>query len=109
MTGLDIALIIAAIVAIGAGGFFYIKKKGIGSLIDIPSLLEKAVTELEAHLTELDGDTMWERKLLMVLDRLSDKSPLLEKAITQLRTGKAKLAVANFRKAIDEMRAKAGK
>lgn len=109
MTGLDIALIIAAVVAIGAGGFFYIKNKGIGSLIDIPSLLEKAVTELEGHLTELDGDTMWERKLLMVLDRLSDKSPLLEKAITQLREGKTSYAIKNFRKAIDEMRAKVGK
>lgn len=109
MTGLDIALIILVLGVIGVGGFFYVKKKGIGSLIDIPTLLEKAVAELEGHLAELDGNTMWERKLLMVLDRLGDKSPLLEKAITQLRTGKAKLAVANFRKAIEEMRAKAGK
>lgn len=109
MTGLDIVLIIIALVAIGGGGFFYVKKKGLGSLLDIPMLLEKAVDELEGHLKELDGSTIWERKLLMVLDRLGDKSPLLEKAVTQLREGKAKLAVANLRKAIDEMRAKAGK
>jgi uncharacterized protein YneF (UPF0154 family) len=109
MTVLDIMLIILAVAAIGAGGFFYVKKKGIGALVDVPALLEKAVNELEGHLAELDGDTIWERKLLMVLDRLSDKSPLLEKGIKQLREGKARYAVANFRKAIDEMRAKAGK
>lgn len=106
---LDIVFIIVVILVIGVVGFFYIKKKGIGALIDIPSLLEKAVTELEGHLTELDGDTIWERKLLMVLDRLSDKSPLLDKAITQLREGKTSYAIKNFRKAIDEMRAKVGK
>jgi hypothetical protein len=109
MTVLDIVLIILAVAAIGAGGFFYVKTKGIGALVDVPALLEKAVNELEGHLAELNGNTIWERKLLMVLDRLSDKSPLLEKGIKQLREGKARYAVANFRKAIDEMRAKAGK
>jgi hypothetical protein len=106
---LDIIIIILAVAVIGVGGFFYIKKKGVGALIDVPSLLEKAVTELEGHLKELDGNTIWERKLLMVLDRLGEKSPLLEKAITQLREGKARYAIANFRKAIDEMRLKVGK
>jgi hypothetical protein len=106
---LDIIVIILAVAVIGVGGFFYIKKKGLGALIDVPSLLEKAVTELEGHLKELDGNTIWERKLLMVLDRLEKKSPLLEKAITQLREGKARYAIANFRKAIDEMRTKVGK
>jgi hypothetical protein len=109
MTILDLILIIITVAAIGAGGFFYVKKKGIGALVDIPALLEKAVDELEGHLKELDGSTIWERKLLMILDRVSDKSPVLDKAITQLREGKARYAVANFRKAIDEMRAKAGK
>jgi uncharacterized protein YneF (UPF0154 family) len=109
MTILDLILIIVAIGVIGAGGFFYVKKKGIGALVDVPALLEKAVNELEGHLKELDGNTIWERKLLLVLDRISNQSPLLEKAIKQLREGKARYAVANLRKAIDEMRAKAGK
>jgi hypothetical protein len=105
----NIFIIVLATAGIGTFLFLYIKKKGIGALIDLPALLEKAVDELEGHLKELNGDTIWERKLLLVLDRLSDKSPLLDKAITQLREGKARYAVANFRKAIDEMRAKAGK
>jgi hypothetical protein len=109
MTLLDIILIIVAVAAVGVGGFFYIKTKGIGALVDVPALLEKAVNELEGHLKELDGSTIWERKILLVLDRVSDKSPVLDKAITQLRDGKARYAIANFRKAIDEMRAKAGK
>jgi uncharacterized protein YneF (UPF0154 family) len=109
MTFLDIILIIVAVAAVGVGGFFYIKKKGIGALVDVPALLEKAVDELEGHLKELNGSTIWERKILLVLDRVSDKSPVLDKAITQLRDGKARYAIANFRKAIDEMRAKAGK
>ena len=109
MTVLDIILIVVAIAAVGAGSFFYIKKKGIGALVDVPALLEKAVNELEGHLKELDGSTIWERKLLLILDRVSDKSPVLDKAVKQLREGKARYAIANFRKAIDEMRAKAGK
>lgn len=109
MTVLDVFVIGLFVIGIGTAGYFFIKKKGIGALIDVPDLLEKAVNELEGHLKELDGNTIWERKLLMVLDRLGDKSPVLDKAITQLREGKARFAVANFRKAIDEMRAKAGK
>jgi hypothetical protein len=105
----DIVFIILGITVIGVFAYMYIKKNGVGAIIDLPALLEKAVDELEGHLKELDGNTIWERKLLLVLDRLSDKSPILDKAIKQLREGKARYAIANFRKAIDEMRTKAGK
>jgi len=109
MTGLDIVLIVLAVVAVGIGGFVFYKKRGLAGFIDLPALLEKAVDELEAHVKELDGDTAWERAVLAVLDRLDDNSPLLEKAVKQLREGKASYAIKNLRKAIDEMRAKAGK
>lgn len=109
MTGLDILLIVLAVAAVGIGGYLFIKKRGIAGLIDLPALLEKAVDELEAHVKELDGDTAWERAVLAILDRLDDNSPLLEKAVKQLREGKASYAIKNLRKAIDEMRAKAGK
>lgn len=109
MTGLDIVLIILAVAAVGIGGYLFIKKRGIAGLIDLPTILEKAVDELEAHVKELDGDTAWERAVLALLDKLDDNSPLLEKAVKQLREGKASYAIKNLRKAIDEMRAKAGK
>jgi hypothetical protein len=109
MTILDIFVIGLFVIGVGTAVYFYVRKKGIGALVDVPGLLEKAVNELEGHLKELNGNTMWERKLLLILDRISDKSPVLDKAITQLRDGKARYAIANFRKAIDEMRAKAGK
>ena len=109
MTGLDILLIVLAVAAVGIGGFVFYKKRGLAGLIDLPALLERAVDELEAHVKELDGDTAWERAVLAILDRLDDNSPLLEKAVKQLREGKASYAIKNLRKAIDEMRAKAGK
>lgn len=109
MTVLDIIVIALFVIGSGTAAYFYINKKGIGALVDLPSLLEKAVNELEGHLKELNGNTIWERQLLIILERLGNKSPLLDKAITQLRDGKARYAIANFRKAIDEMRAKAGK
>lgn len=109
MTGLDIVLVVLAIAAVGVAGYVFYKKRGIAGLIDLPTILEKAVDELEAHVKELDGDTAWERAVLAVLDRLDDNSPLLEKAVKQLREGKASYAIKNLRKAIDEMRAKAGK
>lgn len=105
----DLIFIIILVIAVGIGGFVFYKKKGIAGLIDVPALLEKAVDELEGHIKELDGDTAWERAVLAILDRLQDKSPLLEKAVKQLREGKASYAIKNLRKAIDEMRATIGK
>ena len=109
MTGLDLVLIFLAAGVIGIAGFIFFKKRGFAGLIDLPTILEKAVDELEGHVKELDGDTAWERAVLAILDRLDDNSPLLEKAVKQLREGKASYAIKNLRKAIDEMRAKAGK
>lgn len=105
----DLIFIIILVIAVGIGGFVFYKRKGIAGLIDVPALLEKAVDELEGHIKELDGDTAWERAVLAILDRLQDKSPLLEKAVKQLREGKASYAIKNLRKAIDEMRATIGK
>jgi len=105
----DIILIALVAAVVGVAGYMFYKKRGIAGLIDLPTILEKAVDQLEGHVKELDGDTAWERAVLAFLDKLDDHSPLLEKAVKQLREGKASYAIKNLRKAIDEMRAKAGK
>ncbi len=105
----DIILIALVAAFVGVAGYMFYKKRGIAGLIDLPTILEKAVDQLEGHVKELDGDTAWERAVLALLDKLDDHSPLLEKAVKQLREGKASYAIKNLRKAIDEMRAKAGK
>jgi predicted negative regulator of RcsB-dependent stress response len=105
----DIILIALVAAVVGVAGYMFYKKRGIAGLIDAPAILEKFVDQLEGHVKELDGDTAWERAVLAFLDKLDDHSPLLEKAVKQLREGKASYAIKNLRKAIDEMRAKAGK